>query len=86
MKGRGNKSFKNCSPRNVFVMFNKLGGFKIKECAKHTKVTHLESGKATTIPRAKKIDRYLLEQNVIQGFLIDDLGFSWEDIFNTLDC
>lgn len=84
-KGKGVK-LNNCTPNNVLALFDRLGGFVIKEGAKHTKITHLESGKATTIPRKKRIDRYLLKQNIIKQFLVKSLGFSLEDIYNNLDC
>lgn len=85
MAKREGSKFNNCSPDDVFRLFRKLGGFYVKEGGKHTKVTHIESGKATLIPRAKKVNRHLLN-DVIDKYLIEELGYKREDITKNLTC
>ena len=84
-KKEGSK-FNNCSPSDVLKMFDKLGGFSVKESPKHVKVTHRESGKATMVPRAKRVDRYLLSQGIIKKYLVQGLGFSQKEVEEVLDC
>ncbi len=77
----------DCTPENVFAMFRRLGGFEIKiGTSKHTKIVHLETGRATTIPRNGTVNRHLLEKNVIGEYLIENLGFTLEEIYKKLKC
>ena len=75
----------NCTPGNVFSMFDRLGGFKTKECRRHTKVTHITTGKATLIPRHTRVDEHLL-RDVIEDYLVRDLHFDENLVYGCLKC
>jgi len=75
----------NCTPGNVLSMFARLGGFETKECRRHTKVTHIKTRKATTIPRHQRVNKHLL-RDVIKKYLVQTLGFDEEEIYNNLNC
>lgn len=74
-----------CSPQDVFKAIRKLGGFTFKEGAKHTKVIHTVSGKASTIPRHGTVDRNLLK-DFVEEFLVKELGYSEKEIYKHLWC
>ena len=85
--GKKNKpKLSNCSPKDVFKTLKKLGGFEIiKSGAKHTTIKHISSGKKSTIPRHNPIDRNLLK-DFVDDYLIEELGFSEDDVYKYLWC
>ena len=83
--GGERRILKDCAPGAVLSMFDRLGGFVTKEGAKHTKVTHVATGKATTIPRHKRVNGHLL-RDVIEDYLIRDLGFDEDTVYAALKC
>lgn len=75
----------NCTPHDVFSMIRKIGGFEIVDGGKHTKIKHITTGKKTTIPRKNRVNRHLLK-DVIEDFLVKELGYTKEEIYKNLKC
>lgn len=77
----------NCTPHDVFSMIRKIGptDFEIIDGGKHTKIKHIATGKKTTIPRKNRVNSYLLK-DVIEDFLVKELGYSEEEIYKNLKC
>ena len=75
----------NCTPDDVIKTLKKLGGFFVSEGSKHIIIIHNTSGKKSTIPRAKPVNRNLLK-DFIEDYLIKELGYSEKDIFTYLWC
>lgn len=79
------KKINDCTPENVVSMFNRLGGFSVVEGRKHIKVKHDTTGMATMIPRKKRVNPHLL-RDIIEDFLVRDLGFDEEAVYKKLKC
>ncbi len=76
----------NCSPQKVFNALKKIGDFFVKKSGgKHTKITHLPTGKTSVIPRHNPIDRNLLK-DFVEDYLVKELGYSEEEIYKYLWC
>lgn len=75
----------DCSPQDVFKALKKLKGFKFIAGAKHTKVIHTKTRKASTIPRHNPINRNLL-RDFVENYLIKELGYSENDVYSYLWC
>lgn len=73
----------NCTPDDLIAMFRRLGGFSIKEGGKHTRITHILSGKATIIARHSRVDPHIA-RSIINHYLIADLGYDREKIYKNL--
>ena len=74
-----------CTPEDVFKALKKLGGFSFYEGSRHTKVTHIKTGKSSTIPRHSIVNKNLL-RDFVEDFLVKDLKYSEEEIFENLWC
>ena len=75
-----------CTPDDVFNALNKLGGFSITfESSKHTKVTHVATGHASTIPRHSPVNRGLLK-DFVEDFLVGKCGLTENEIYKHLWC
>jgi len=74
----------NCTPNDVIRALKKLGGFSVGE-SKHYIIKHIASGKKSTIPREKPINRNLLK-DFVDDYLVKELGYSEEDIYKYLWC
>ena len=74
-----------CSPDEVFRALKKIGGFELKEGAKHTKVIHVATGKTSTIPRHAIVNKHLL-RDFVGEFLVKDVGLKEEEIYKHLWC
>lgn len=87
VKPRGGKpKLAACTPDDVFGALNKLGGFIIKfESPKHTKVTHMATGEASTIPRHSPVNRGLLK-DFVKDFLVGKCGLTEKEIYKYLWC
>ena len=77
-------SYTNCKPADVTKALMKLGGFSLYEGGKHSKATHVKSGKAWTIPRSSLLDKGYM-WDMVNSYL-KPLGYSEEDIFKHLWC
>lgn len=75
----------NCTPQDIIKTLKKLEGFSVKEGAKHIIIIHIASGKKSTIPRTKPINRNLLK-DFVEDYLVKELLYSEEDIFKHLWC
>lgn len=75
----------NCTPQDIIKTLKKLGGFFVDEGAKHIIIIHTASGKKSTIPRTKPVNRNLLK-DFVEDYLIKELGYSEKDIFKHLWC
>lgn len=76
----------NCAPQDIIKALKKLGGFSLDEgAAKHISVKHIATGKKSTIPRAKPVNKHLLK-DFVEDYLIRELGYSEKDIFKHLWC
>jgi hypothetical protein len=75
----------NCTPDDLVALFRRLGGFSIKEGGKHTKITHIKTGKATIIARHSRVDPNIAK-SIIYGFIIRDLGYDTEKVYTNLKC
>ncbi len=76
----------NCTPQDVIKTLKKLGGFFVDEAAsKHIIVKHIASGKKSTIPRERPVNKHLL-RDFIEDYLVKDLGYSEEEIYKHLWC
>lgn len=84
-KGKGKPKLANCSPNDVVRALNKLGAFTIKEGTNHIRITHIETNRASTIPRHNPVDRNLLK-DFVEDYLIKELGYSEEEIYKYLWC
>jgi hypothetical protein len=86
-KPRGGKPrLAACTPDDVFGALKKLGGFEISfESAKHTKVTHILTGIASTIPRHSPVNRGLLK-DFVEDFLVGKCSLKEEEIYTYLWC
>jgi predicted RNA binding protein YcfA (HicA-like mRNA interferase family) len=73
----------NCSPGDFLKLFKKLGGFSISEGGKHTKVTHIASGKATIIPRHSRVDPHI-SRSIMNKYLVRDLKYDADEIYRIL--
>lgn len=72
-------------PDDVIKTLKKLGGFFVNEGAKHIIILHTVSGKKSTIPRTKPVNRNLLK-DFIEDYLVKELGYSEKNIFKYLWC
>lgn len=71
---------------DIFKAVTKLGGFEIKfESAKHTKIVHIKTGKASVIPRHSPVNRNIV-RDFVEDFLVRDLGFEEKEIYKHLWC
>ncbi len=84
-KPKGEPKLTSCTPDDVFKALRKIGGFTFYEGAKHTKVTHIETGRSSTIPRHTIVNRHLMK-DFVEDYLIRDLGIKKENIFKYLWC
>ncbi len=76
----------NCSSRDVIRALKKLGDFSIEERAKHTRIIHNPTNKKSTLPRRPgKIDRNLLK-DFVEDYLVNEIGYSEEEIYKYLWC
>ncbi len=84
---KGNRpKLANCSPNDVFRALRKIGGLIINTTsAKHVTVTHIQTGKKSTIPRSNPVNRHLLK-DFIDEFLVKELGYTEEEIYKHLWC
>ena len=73
----------NCTPYDLISMFRRLGGFSINEGGKHTKITHLSTGKVTIIARHSRVDPYIAK-SIVNNFAIRELGYSEKDVLKCL--
>ena len=73
----------NCTPDDFIAMFRRLGGFSIKEGGKHTKITHILSGRATIIARHSRIDPNIARA-IVNNYLVRDLKCSKDEIYLNL--
>ena len=74
----------NCTPNDVIRALKKLGGFSVGESKLYI-IKHIASGKKSTIPREKPINRNLLK-DFVDDYLVKELGYSEEDIYKYLWC
>ena len=74
----------NCTPNEFIAMFRRLGGFSINEGGKHTKITHILSGKATIIARHSRIDPNIA-RSIVNNYLVRDLKYTKKDIYRNLN-
>ena len=81
----GRPKLANCTPNDVIKALKKLGGFSVEEGARHIIIIHTASGKKSTIPRAKPVNRNLLK-DFVEDYLIKELGYSEKGIFKHLWC
>lgn len=84
-KRKGRPKLINCSPKDVIRALNKLGAFTIIEGSNHIKIIHVGTGKVSTIPRHSPINRHLLK-DFVEDYLIEELGYSEEEIYKYLWC
>lgn len=63
----------NCTPDDIIKTLKKLGGFFVEEGAKHIIIVHTTSGKKSTIPRTKPVNRNLLK-DFVEDYLVKKLG------------
>lgn len=84
-KPKGTPPLASCTPGDVFKALRKLGGFNFYEGAKHTKVTHLRTGKSSTIPRHGIVKRFLLK-SFIDDFLVKECSVDTAELFKHLWC
>ena len=86
-KPRGDKpKLASCTPEDVFGAIKKLGGFEIRfESAKHTKLIHIATGRAFTIPRHSPVNKYLLK-DFVEKFLCGVCHFDEKEIYRYLWC
>ena len=75
----------SCTPAEVVKAIRKIGGFVCKEGAKHTKIIHEMTGKASTIPRHGIVNKNLMK-GFVNDFLIRELGYGEEEIYRYLWC
>lgn len=76
----------SCTPDDVFRALKKIGGFDFRfESARHTKVLHIATGHASTIPRHSPVNRNLL-RDFVEDFLVAKAGLKEEDIYAHLWC
>lgn len=74
-----------CTPDGVTKALKKLGGLKIEEGKKHTKITHIKTGKCSTIPRHGTVNRNLMK-DFVEDFLVKELGYTEKEIYKYLWC
>lgn len=75
-----------CSPDDVFRAIKRIGGFEVVfDSAKHTKVVHLATGHASTIPRHSPVNRHLLK-DFVEDFLVKQCGLSESEVYKHLWC
>ena len=84
-KLKGEPKLTSCTSNDVFKALRKLGGFGFFEGAKHTKITHISSGKCSTIPRHSIVNKHLLK-DFISDYLEKDLGIKRGEVFKYLWC
>jgi hypothetical protein len=84
---KGNKpKLAACTPDDIFRALKKLGGFEIKfESAKHTKVLHVATGHAFTIPRHSPVNRHIVK-DLVSDFLVEKAGFTEDKVYKHLWC
>ncbi len=75
----------NCAPQDILKALKKLGGFSVNEGAKHIIVVHTASGRKSTIPRSKPINRNLLK-DFVDDYLVKELRYLEEEIYRYLWC
>jgi predicted RNA binding protein YcfA (HicA-like mRNA interferase family) len=75
----------NCTPNDVIKALKKLGGFLVDEGAKHIIIIHKISGKKSTIPRSKPVNKNLLK-DFVEDYLVKELGYSEKEIYDHLWC
>ncbi|MEK7565358.1 MAG: hypothetical protein AAB501_03940 [Patescibacteria group bacterium] len=75
-----------CTPEDVFGAIKKLGGFKILfESAKHTKLVHIKTGQAFTIPRHSPVNKHML-RDFVEKFLVGVCKLDEKEIYKHLWC
>ena len=84
-KPKGEPKLASCTPDDVFNSLKKVGSFVFFEGAKHTKVTHVPTGRSSTIPRHGVIKRQLMK-NFVEDFLVKECGIDTEELFKYLWC
>lgn len=84
-KPKGEPKLSACTPQDVFSALKKLGGFAFFEGGSHTKVTHIDTGRSSTIPRHGIVKRYLLK-SFIDDFLVKECGIDTNELFKHLWC
>lgn len=75
----------NCMPQDVIKALKKLGGFFVNEGARHIIIKHILSGKKSTIPRTKPVNKNLLK-DFVKDYLVRELSFLEENIYKHLWC
>ena len=75
----------NCTPYDVIKTLKKLGGFFVNEGSKHIIIAHTASGKKSTIPRTKPVNRNLLK-DFIEDYLVKELKYQESEIYKYLWC
>ena len=75
----------NCTPLDLVTLFRRLGGFSIKEGGKHTKITHIKTGKVTIIARHSRVDPNIAK-SIVFGFIIRDLKYDADKVYASLKC
>jgi len=74
----------SCTSNDVIKALKKLGGFSVSE-SKHIIIIHIKTGKKSTIPRSKPVNRNLLK-DFVEDYLVKELGYSKADIYKHLWC
>lgn len=74
----------NCTPQDIMKTLKKLGGFFVVE-SKHYIIKHITTGKKSTIPRKKPINRNLLK-DFIEDYLVKELNYKEKEIYKYLWC
>ncbi|MFH1170853.1 MAG: hypothetical protein V1704_04880 [Candidatus Vogelbacteria bacterium] len=75
-----------CTPEDVFGAIKKLGGFEIRfESAKHTKLIHIATNQAFTIPRHSPVNKHLLK-DFVEKFLVGVCHLDEKEIYKHLWC
>ncbi len=75
----------NCTPQDILKALKKLGGFSVNEGAKHIIIAHIISGKKSTIPRSKPVNKNLLK-DFVEDYLVKELRYLEQEIFTYLWC
>ena len=79
------RKFNDCKPQDVIRLFSSLHDFEIDEGGKHTKVTHVKSGKTTTVPRHARVNPHIV-RDIVNKYVIRDLGYDRQRVLTLLDC
>lgn len=75
-----------CTTDDVFSAIKKIGGFEIRfESARHTKLVHIKTGQAFTIPRHSPVNKHLLN-DFVEKFLVEICNLKEKEIYKHLWC